>query len=201
MTARRGFTLIEVMVALIVSGLVVSLAYAAAQGGLDTEARLGTHRTHAESLVALRAMLTDALRHAERGRRGGPAVFALRDAVDSDGAPSDSLVFLTRGIESPLGTSGIWTLLLTRRADTLRLAATAGTDDRSADAGRAALLAEVPGVTGLDVRALGRTALTGWRGTWDDADVAPEAVSITLRGSDGGRAAPLVVRMGLERSP
>ena len=37
---RNAFTLVEVMVALVVTGLVVSIAYASVQAGLDTSERM-----------------------------------------------------------------------------------------------------------------------------------------------------------------
>ncbi|MGZ8470574.1 MAG: PulJ/GspJ family protein, partial [Gemmatirosa sp.] len=75
MSARRGFTLLEVMVALVVSAMVVTLAYGAAQAGFDTEARLREGQAAARATTAWRALLGDALRHVERGVADDDAVF------------------------------------------------------------------------------------------------------------------------------
>lgn len=196
MRGRRGFTLLEVLVALVVSGLVVTLAYASAQAGLDTEARLDAHRGGRERAAAIRALLGDALRHQLEGIRGGEAVFVLSDRVATDGQEADSLTFATRGIVAPYGTSAPWRVDAWRSHDTLRVAA------RPVDAGDATppVMAALPHVTAFDVQVLGRGLAAGWRGAWPDADVSPDAVALTVQ-----RAAEeplqLVIRRGLERAP
>ena len=108
MTRRRGFTLIEVVIALVITGLVVTLAYAAVQGGLDTRDRLARQREQREALVTVRAMIRDALRHALPGVPGGPEVFSLVSRATPAGLASDSVTFLTRGVAAPYGTSVAW---------------------------------------------------------------------------------------------
>ena len=83
---RRAFTLIEVLLALVITGLVVTLAYGTAQAGFDTQARLAEYRVVGESDAVVRSLLSDALRHAVDGVRGGEAVFVggLAGGIDLD---------------------------------------------------------------------------------------------------------------------
>jgi prepilin-type N-terminal cleavage/methylation domain-containing protein len=193
---RAGFTLIEVMVSIVVTGLVVSLAYAATQAGFDTESRLIQHRAGSEREVAVRALLTDALRHQVDGVRGGEAVFALVDRSAVDGSSADSLHLVTRGIVAPLGTSRVWSLSAWRTGDTLQVEAHAV----GADASAPPLHARLGGVRAFDVEALGRGLASSWRGDWPDDDVSPDAVALTLAHAEGAPTR-IVVRRGLERAP
>ncbi|MGQ0648792.1 MAG: PulJ/GspJ family protein [Gemmatimonadaceae bacterium] len=195
MRTSRAFTLIEVMVALVVSGLVVSLAYAAMQGGLETRERLARHHNETESLVTVRGMIRDALRHAIPGIRGGPDVFFLFDRVTATGVAADSLVFFTRGVVAPFGTSAAWRVSLSVDSAGLQFAA-----EPEALSSGTAVSATVVSVTGLDVRALGRGAGASWRGAWDDATVVPRAVALTLANA-AGVTTPLVATLSLERLP
>jgi prepilin-type N-terminal cleavage/methylation domain-containing protein len=190
-----AFTLLEVLIALVVTGLVVSVAYAALQGGLDTRDRLARHRSDHESMLAMRAMIRDALRHALPGVTGGTEVFMLSDRVDAAGRPVDALEFLTRGVVTPLGTSGTWRATIRVDGDGLHFDArpdgpSPGTPV-SATAG---------GVTGMEIRALGRGPTAQWASTWSDAGVAPQAVVLAMAGAPGV-SAPLVARLNLERLP
>lgn len=187
---RAGFTLLEVMIGLVVGALVVTLGYGALQGGLDTGTRLERHRNRGEATLMFRTLLADALRHAVPGVGGGPTVFVLTDRRTADGLAADSLTFLSRGIASPLGTSAAWHVTLAGRGDSLRLVA------RPAGEGREpAVVATIEGAR-LEVEALGRGPLATWTPAWPDPGVAPEAVRLVM-----GDAAPLVVRVGLERAP
>ena len=203
MIARRGFTLLEVIVALVIMGLVVSLAYASAQAGFDTERRLEHHRSAGEAEVTTRALLVDALRHTIPGVRGGPPVFEL---VRGAGVSGDSVVFLTRGIIPPLGTSATWKVTVAAGPHGLRLQALPQ-DTRTDAASRShdtagTLSAELPDVASLDVRVLGRGSSAAWSEEWTDAGVAPQAVRLTFLSPAGAAiGAPIVVRLGLERVP
>lgn len=193
---RRAFTLVEVMIALVVTGLVVTLAYATTQAGFDVEARLDRHRDAGERDVALRAILTDALRHQVDGTRGGDEVFAIADRAAANGASADSLQLTTRGMVAPLGASAQWSVSLWLSGDTLQL------EGRPLDAASDAVpvTARLTGVQQFDVQALGRGLAAAWRGDWPEPDVAPDAIALSVRRAE---RAPLsiVVRRGLERAP
>jgi prepilin-type N-terminal cleavage/methylation domain-containing protein len=199
---RPGFTLIEVMIAVVVTGIVVALAYSTAQAGFDIDRRLARHRAGADAETTMRSMLDDALRHALPGLRGGEAVFSLADRAFATGVPNDSLRFLTRGVLPPLGTSAAWVVTVSVDGDGLSF------DARPASVldEEAPVAAHLAGVRGLDVRALGAGAGTAWRRAWEETDVAPDAVSLTfIRGNaaksarGAGEAPSLVARLGLER--
>jgi prepilin-type N-terminal cleavage/methylation domain-containing protein len=194
---RAGFTLVEVMVSIVVTGIVVLLAYAAMQAGFDTDARVASHRVGEERITVLRATITDVVRHALDGVRGGDEVFALVDRARDDGTPADSLRVSTRGVIAPLGTSATWTVSLWLAGDTLHLAGRA-VDGAGSDVPPVTMA--LGGVRTFDVQALGRGLAAGWVGTWPDADLAPDAIALTLALAD---AAPtrLVVRRSLERAP
>jgi prepilin-type N-terminal cleavage/methylation domain-containing protein len=194
---RAGFTLIEVMIALVVSGLVASLAYAAAQAGFDTDARVSEYRDGLAREGVVRAILSDALRHQVDGVRGGSAVFMLDDRVDTEGRDADSVTFVTRGIVSPMGASARWQLTVWRDGTFLRVAG-APLEDAPGSAQPFAMRLEQ--VTAFDVRALGRGLAARWSARWADADQAPDAFALRIA-AGGADAEPLVVRRGLERAP
>lgn len=199
MRRRPAFTLIEVMVSLVVTGVVAAMAYAAAQAGFDTDARLQRHREAAGGATVIRALIADALRHQVEGIRGGGEIFRLTDRAAADGTPADSLQLTTRGLASPLGAGAPWLVTLWRRGDTLHLQARPLDD--VAGAGRSSpIVAEMGGVRGVDVQLLGRGLAAAWRPDWPEGDVAPDAVALTVAHADRP-ATRLVVRRGLERAP
>ncbi len=193
---RRGFTLVEVMIALVVTGLVVSLAYATTQAGVDVEGRLLHHRDGEERAVAFRSLLTDALRHQVGGLRGGGAVFALADRVTATGTNADSLHLVTRGVVAPLGASAAWDVSIWLAGDTLQL------EGHPVDAASDAvpIRARLGGVQQFDVQVLGRGLAAAWQEQWPEPDLAPDAIALTVRHGDVAPLA-LVVRRGLERAP
>jgi len=181
---RRAFTLIEVLLALVITGLVVTLAYGTAQAGFDTQARLTEYRVMGESDAVVRSLLSDALRHAVDGVRGGEAVFDLTDRSLSDGTPNDSLRFTTRGVVPPLGSSGSWSVEVWSAGGALHLSAYPETN---APGELAPVQAQLTGVRGLDVQLLGRGMAAVWRDGWAERDVAPDAISFAVV-RDGSRA-------------
>src|SRR2546427_12079374 len=79
------------MVAIVLTSLVVLLAYAAAQVSFDARARLGANLRTLQGARAVRALLQDALRNARTPQRQGDAGFTLKDGrlsfVAAGGAP------------------------------------------------------------------------------------------------------------------
>lgn len=187
MTRSRGFTLIEVMVALVVTSLVVTLGYSAAQAGFDTDDRLARYRDTSESEMVVRSLIGDALRHATSGVIGGPDVFRLENRVTPNGIPVDSLSFSSRGVVEPLGATEVWEVSVWLASNTLHFAAWApnGTP----------IVASAPGILSLDMRVLGRGVNAGWQESWESSYTAPEAVSLFIGGPTAIEA-PLTARVG-----
>jgi len=192
---RRGFTLLEVMAAIVVTAVVALLVFGTARLGIDTDERLEAFRSELEAQAILRTLLVDALRHPVEG--GGAAMndtlFLIEDAVRSDGLAADGLHFLSRGIASPLGASAPWSVVLVPAGAGLRLSAMPAAGP---GAGVSALL---PSAYGLNVRVLARTADSAWADVWDAPGRVPAAVRLEFLAADGTFAGPpLVVHAALE---
>lgn len=185
MRHRRGFTLLEVMVALVVTSLVVWLGYATLASAMDTQARTASVREDATARAATQGLLHDALRHAVEGL--APDTEGWRLVRGSTGTTA-RLAFVTRGIVPPLGASGRWQVVVEPVASGLGVIAT------SLDAALPPLALRVPDAAAMQV--LVRGASDGaWRDQWDDATRLPTAISIRwldARGTTIG--APLVAR-------
>jgi prepilin-type N-terminal cleavage/methylation domain-containing protein len=195
MNRRSGFTLFEVMVAIVITGVVALLVFGTAQAGFDTRDRLERFRTQVEGQAILRALLVDALRHPVEG--GGFAMndtlFLIEDAVRADGLPMDALRFHSRGVMSPQGATTPWSVLLLPEDGGLRLIAI------PADTNVASIDALMPTTRGIDVRVLTRTADSVWNEQWDGIGRVPAAVAIDFYADDGSRIGPpLVVHSALE---
>src|SRR6185369_8818132 len=57
MKARGGFTLIEIVVAIVLTSVVALLAYGTAHAGIDTKERIETYRTNVEAQMIVRDLL------------------------------------------------------------------------------------------------------------------------------------------------
>jgi general secretion pathway protein J len=192
---RRAFTLLELLVAITVTGIVAVLAYGSAQAGFDTDQRLARVRETSEAEAQFRALVSDALRHPVEATAVDEALLTLVDAVDSTGTPADRLRFLSRGIVPPLGTSTPWEVTLAPADDGLRFVA------RPLGDGAPPIRATLRSVRGLDVRVLPR-ATEEWSPAWSSSGRMPAAVELSFVPANGlPRPAPLVVRVGLEVAP
>jgi prepilin-type N-terminal cleavage/methylation domain-containing protein len=188
---RNAFTLVEVMVALVVTGLVVSIAYASVQAGLETSDRMAAARTGEERERVARALLSRAIRHAVPGAIGGQPVFVLRDQPSGD-----ELIFRTRGVSEPLGAAGVWEVALVQTQDGMRLTGIAVGDSS------VTFTTLLPRMRRIDVRVLGRDVRDGWFENWPFMDRSPVAVTIAFMDENGRPiGTPLVSRVGLEGNP
>ena len=197
MKGRPGFTLIEVMVAIILTSVVALLAYGTAHTGLDTQKRIERFRTSAEAHVIVRDLLTNALRHPVEG--GGFAMndtlFTIDDRVDANGLPVNTVRFVSRGVVAPLGGSSLWLVTIEPAAEGVRVAALPA---RSEDA--QPIVALLPDVRGVRARVLDRTADTEWLSRWDVVGRVPAAVALEFFSERGEPVGPaLVVHGALER--
>jgi prepilin-type N-terminal cleavage/methylation domain-containing protein len=197
MTRRVGFTLLELMVAIVVTSVVALLAYGTARAGYDTNERVERYRTNVEAQAVVRELVLDALRHPVEG--GGSAMndvlFTIEDATSPEGLPMDRVRFLSQGMTPPLGASATWSVTLAASHDGVHLLAVpVGAGEEAAP-----MDARLTSARGLNVRVLDRTADSVWRDRWDVAGRVPAAVVLEFFSERGTLVAPpLVVHAALE---
>ncbi len=199
MRPRLGFTLLEVIVAITVTGLALTTAGMALSAARSTAARIQRHAARTESDSRVRAVLTDMLRHAPRAEQVDEPLLV----VDRTGT-TPVLRFLSTGVREPYGTGGVWRVEVALRDSTLVMRATPAVGEIDASP----LTATLSPVTGFDVRALEHAttlAAAGWRADWPIAQDRPRAIELTWQhavdlGSADDASRPLrVVLAPLER--
>lgn len=191
--SRGGFTLLELMLAIVITGMVALIAYSAISVGLDTQERVERHRREAQSRALFRPFISDALRHIADGAGTGMPVFRI--AAMAGTTAGESVTFLTRGIQSPLGSSGLWQVTLTPSATGLRVQG-----DPLEDQSRSSISSILPGVTEMRLRVLATRQDKVWVSNWDATGQQPYAVKIELLDSASRIIdSPLVVATAFER--
>ena len=177
MIGRRGFTLIELMVALTVSGMVMLSGYGALSVMIDHRARVMNATDEAVSAARERAMLVEWLRSAHSPVEGD-TTFQGVHGMDM-GKPDDALTFITNA-PTPLGAGETIVRLYVDR------------DDRTSARGLCATLTDWntganqqvqidPRVTGLSIEYLGPSNRAQvWRQDWRSTPIQPVAVRITI---------------------
>ncbi len=185
MKTRRGFTLIEVMIALLIGSVAVLLAYATLGAGLDVQDRVAASREADATETAMRAMLSDALRHAVAGNARD--VRGLHTDADATGVLT-RLSFVSRGIMAPLGGSGPWRVGLSTDSAGVTLSAA------PLDSVRSTLQLHWRGSRSFAVRFLAQED-GAWRGDWNDPTRLPSAVEVRFLDAAGRESmATLVAR-------
>ena len=160
-----GFTLLEVLVAIVLTSIVALLAYAAAHVSFDARARLGAELSGLQGGRALREFLQDALRNAQSPQRPGDPGFTLQ---------AGRLSFVTAGGGTPFDPGYDWLVTLGPSASGLEVVAV--------PIGRAPpipLTFALPAATRWDVRVLAPWDAQ-WREEWLSGRVMPRAVAIRL---------------------
>jgi prepilin-type N-terminal cleavage/methylation domain-containing protein len=172
---RRGFTLLEVMVAVVLTSVVALAAYAAARVSAEAQARVVTDLRSVRSERAARQTVLDLLHNVRLPRQRGDTAFMLRN---------DTLSFVAAGAP-PLDPDYDWLVTLRSGGDRFELTAVSlgGTE-------RARVGFRWPGVSGGAVRVLAPGGAT-WMREWPQATVVPRAVSITFTGVSGAGPPPL----------
>jgi prepilin-type N-terminal cleavage/methylation domain-containing protein len=194
---KRGLTLIEVLVALVIAGIIALVARSALVAGMDTQDRLTAHTTRTEGDARFRALIVQALRHIADAPAVGMQAFALRDTVVEGGAASHIAEFYSRGLAHPAGTGAVTRVRLAPSAEGLTIVAI-GPD------GATLLSGVAPGIGGMRMR-LRRVGTGDWVDAWPRSLVTPAAVAIefTPIAASGTASAPvpLVVATRLEERP
>lgn len=179
--ARKGFTLVETVLALAIAGLVSMLAYAALSVGLDTDHRVRRASAEADDGTRWRALASDALRHLfEAPLADRPALIMGGNAVE----------FRTSALGSPSGVGAAWRVTVATRDSTAVMRAT--NEETGAE-----IVASLPGVTALRIRAQSLGLSGEWQETWTSPS-PPAVVRIDFVATNGSMR-PLVVATGLHR--
>jgi type II secretory pathway pseudopilin PulG len=177
-----GFTVLEVLVALLVSALVVGLAYTTLSAATDAEARVADAQQRLQDDAGARVLLGDALRHAVAEARADGRGWHL----EPDGRGGTArLTFVSRGIQPPYGATGRWSVSVLARGGQVHIEAV----PLDAAGPRLATMVHAPGMA-VSVRPPGRTE---WRDAWSDSTRLPDAVAIAWRAADGREVAPPLV--------
>lgn len=194
MSRPLGFTLIELVTALVVTGVVALLIYGSAQLGLDTQERLAEHRRALQSARAMRALISDALRNARPALAPGDPAFVVKDDRDSEGRPRDRVSFIAAGGVAPLAPEFDWAVTLEAASEGLVFSA------RPVGVrGDAEFVARLAAITGLDVRVLAFGSRETWVETWPFRSIVPAAVEIVTWDDGGPASAPLRLALPLGR--
>jgi prepilin-type N-terminal cleavage/methylation domain-containing protein len=173
---RRGFTLIEIMVALVLTSIVVMVAYAMAQATFDARARVGARLHQIESAHALRELLRDALRNARAPQHPGDPGMSLSNG---------RLSFVAAGGAAPLDPDYDWLVTITPSARGLEVVAVP-----LGHAPATQVSFRVSDVTRWDVQLLAPQG-SHWLNAWSEPKLMPRAVAIAFWNGDTPASAPL----------
>lgn len=193
--SRHGFTLLELLVGLVLTGVVALLVYGATEAGVDSEARLAAQESRFQSERAMRTLLEDALRNARLAPRPTEPAFTLEPGTPPAGAPADRLTFVTRGGFPPLTADADWRVRVEVTPAGLAVAAMP-----LGVRGAPRLAGLLTGITGLAVR-VQPPGGGAWTGRWPLRNVFPRAVEIIYRSDSGPVGPPLVVALPLGGAP
>lgn len=176
--SARGFTLIEVLVALAIAGLTVLAVHAGIRTVFDLEAKARMEGERSARALAVRRQLADWLRAVDIPGENGTRPLTIRDRR-RDGRPDDEL-FMTTLRPSPfrVGRTPL-RLYIDREPGTSENGLVAELEDR--EGMRRHELA--PAAEGLDLRFLLRLEHERqWLDTWRSRTQLPRAIEIRLSG-------------------
>lgn len=176
---RAGFTLLEVMIAVVLTSVVAMMAFASARVSVEAASIIQGKLTSVRSDRAVRQTLLDLLHNVRPPRGRGDTSFALA---------GDTLTFTAAGAP-PLDPEYDWLVAVHQGDSGLSIAArTVG----RGPAARAEL--RLPRVTRWQVRVLPPRG-TEWRDGWVPSPILPSAVAISLWNGETPLGPPLTVRM------
>lgn len=174
-----GFTLLELLVAMVLTGVVALLVYGAAGVAVDTQRRLEEKGREVRARQAWRSTLQEAFRNTRPAATYADTAFYLEERFIA-GRPADRVTFVTAGSMPPLTPDSDWIVTLEASEEGLVLSAR---PVAAVVPGRRVV--GIPGVTGLDVRVLDQQFGAGWSETWEYARFVPTAVELTYWTEDG----------------
>ncbi len=207
MRARRGMTVLEVSVALVVAGTALAAGASVIGFLAEQQRRPGIERLGAR--YAAREQLRRWIEEAQLTTQGDAEFRSTGDPRAS--TRRDELIFVTRA-PTPLASSGTIVRLFVSDSDTLPMRGLMAELRPWRRAGVPQLVLLAPEATGVEVRFLGTIfGHAAWQRSWVSTSVLPAAVEVrvvtdTTRATDegdrGARALlslPLTVAMGGRR--
>ncbi len=190
--SRSGMTLIEALIALIVTGIVLTLGYRAFASVIDHRRRADDATESVVRAAAIRESLRSWLAGARLvAQEGGPAFRGI-DGTYGD-MPDDAVTFLT-GTRTPLGdVPAIMSLTIDRDDDTPESGLVAEFVEWRGTA--TARVQIEPLVVGLEIRYLsGVRGDPRWLPSWISSSVLPAGIELRLIAKPGDSLPPLLER-------
>jgi len=178
---RAGFTLLEVIVALLLTSLVVVLAYGAVRVSFDTRGRLGKDLRELQGQRAVRQLIADALRNAEPAQRKDDPGMVLQ---------GDRLSFLAAGGAPPLDPDYDWVISIGPANNRVMFVAKPVGHAPPAEVSFA-----LPLTTRWEARVMVPGNVTGWLREWPNGVIMPRAVEMRFWNDSVEIGQPLVVTL------
>lgn len=186
---RRGFTLLELLLALVLTAVAVTLAASALRAATQLRERTAQHQQQGEQRARWASLLTDMLRHAPPADAVEEPLLRVVDRADGTAA----LIFLSQGVRPPFGTGAPWRVTVQQRPDGVALEAIPL--GRSPDG--SSLRAVAPGVRAFSVQLLEPATARDparWRRDWPLSASRPTAVALQLEETAVAGASERTVR-------
>jgi prepilin-type N-terminal cleavage/methylation domain-containing protein len=193
---RSGFTLIEVLVSIVLTAVVSLLVYGVVQAARTTQTRISAERESLLSALAMRLLLEDALAGAQTTPLAGDTVFVLENRWRGRAIPQDRLTFITSGNFPPLSPGADWVVTL----EPSRLGLVLNGSPLGFRT-PARPLAQLSGITGLEVRVSHPDLAQTWSDQWASPAILPEAVELTYWTDSGPVGEPLRVSLPMGKVP
>lgn len=190
MNRRRGLTLVELLVALSITGIVMTAGYTALSTMVEHRGRLVTATDAVATGAAKRRMLITWLRGARLNIEGD----ANFDGLDgeNENQPDDALTFVTNAPTPISSDETLVRLHIDRDEKTPERGLTAALSDRRG--GKTYRIEIEPGATSLDIRYLsGIFGKRAWLESWVSTTVLPSAVRLVVS-SDQPDSMPALLR-------
>ena len=179
--SEAGFTLLEVIVAVLLTSLVVILGFSAAKVSFDSGARLESNLRTLQSERAVRQMIGDALRNAQPPQQPLDQGFELRN---------DSLSFVAAAGTSPLDPDYDWLVTVEPAGNRVEFTARP-----LGHAPPVEVRFPLPQVTRWDVRVMTAGSTAGWLREWPGGTLMPRAVEMKFWNDSLPVGPPLLVTL------